>query len=251
MPIFKAIYKKMTELWYPQAVTVGPAVTMDELCKQIAMMTTVSTPDAKAAIEAMGMVMGGFMNSGRSVQVDGLGTFYYTCTSKGQGVKTADEVNAKQIAGTRVRFVPESSRKGNTVKRALISEDLVWTNIKDISKLDGTASGSLGFTSILCGATGQTNGHLKRGAIAFANGGGIECKDATGEAFGKGYLRNTLDVDEELEIRTSTNDSLIFVVPNDLTEGNYTLRIETYIGENGKLQAEPRTVECSIPIVLE
>ena len=35
------------------------------------------------------------------------------------------------------------------------------------------------------------------------------------------------------------------------TEGNYTLRIETYIGENGKLQAEPRTVECSIPIVLE
>ena len=109
----------------------------------------------------------------------------------------------------------------------------------------------MGFTSILCGATGQTNGHLKRGAIAFANGGGILCKDATGEAFGKGYLRNTLDVDEELEIRSSTNDTLIFVVPNDLTEGNYTLRIETYIGENGKLQAEPRTVECSIPIVLE
>ena len=250
MPIFKAIYKKMTELWYPQAVTVGPAVTMDELCKQIAMMTTVSTPDAKAAIEAMGMVMGGFMNSGRSVQVDGLGTFYYTCIATGQGVKTEKEVSAKQITGTRVRFIPESSRKGNTVRRTLISEDLVWTNIKDISQRDGT-SGVVGFTSILCGATGQTNGHLKRGAIAFANGGGIECKDATGEAFGKGYLRNTLDVDEELEIRTSTNDSLIFVVPNDLTEGSYTLRIETYIGENGKLQTEPRTVECSIPIVLE
>ena len=114
-------------------------------------MTTVSTPDAKAAIEAMGMVMGGFMNSGRSVQVDGLGTFYYTCTSKGQGVSTADEVSAKQIAGTRVRFVPESSRKGNTIKRTLISEDLVWTNIKEISTLDGTGVTS-SFTGITCGA---------------------------------------------------------------------------------------------------
>ena len=250
MPIFKAVYKKMSKLWYPQAVTIGSPVSMDELCKQIAMMTTVSTPDAKAAIEAMGMVMGGFMNSGRSVQVDGLGTFYYTCTSKGQGVSTADEVSAKQIAGTRVRFVPESSRKGNTIKRTLISEDLVWTNIKEISTLDGTGVTS-SFTGITCGATGQTNGHLKRGAIAFANGNGIECKDATGEGFGKGYLRNEFEVDEELEIRLSTNDSLVFVVPIDLAEGNYTLRIETYMGENGKLQTEPRTIEYPTPLVLE
>lgn len=250
MPVFKAIYKKMTELWYPQAVTVGPAVTMDELCKQIAMMTTVSMPDARAAIEAMGMVMGGFMNSGRSVQVDGLGTFYYTCIATGQGVKTEKEVSAKQITGTRVRFIPESSRKGNIVRRTLISEDLVWTNIKDISSLDGTRVTS-SFTGITCGATGQTNGHLKRGAIAFANGIGIECKDATGEGFGKGYLRNEFEVDEELEIRLSTNDSLVFVVPIDLAEGNYTLRIETYIGENGKLQTEPRTIEYPTPLVLE
>ena len=250
MPVFKAIYKKMTELWYPQAVTVGPAVTMDELCKQIAMMTTVSMPDARAAIEAMGMVMGGFMNSGRSVQVDGLGTFYYTCIATGQGVKTEKEVSAKQITGTRVRFIPESSRKGNIVRRTLISEDLVWTNIKDISSLDGTRVTS-SFTGITCGATGQTNGHLKRGAIAFANGIGIECKDATGEGFGKGYLRNEFEVDEELEIRLSTNDSLVFVVPIDLAEGNYTLRIETYIGENGKLQTEPRTIEYPSPLVLE
>lgn len=250
MPVFKAIYKKMTELWYPQAVTVGPTVTMDELCKQVAMMTTVSMPDARAAIEAMGMVMGGFMNSGRSVQVDGLGTFYYTCIATGQGVKTEKEVSAKQITGTRVRFIPESSRKGNIVRRTLISEDLVWTNIKDISSLDGTGVTS-SFTGITCGATGQTNGHLKRGAIAFANGNGIECKDATGEGFGKGYLRNEFEVDEELEIRLSTNDSLVFVVPIDLAEGNYTLRIETYIGENGKLQTEPRTIEYPTPLVLE
>ena len=67
MPIFKAIYKALSGKWHPQAVTVsgkwhpqavtvGPPVEMDELCKQISMMTTVSAPDAKAAIEALGMV---------------------------------------------------------------------------------------------------------------------------------------------------------------------------------------------------
>lgn len=121
MPIFKAIYKALSGKWHPQAVTVGPPVEMDELCKQISMMTTVSAPDAKAAIEALGMVMGSFMNSGRTVHVDGLGTFYYTCVSNCQGVDTEKEVNANQITGTRVRFVPESTRKGRNVTRALIS----------------------------------------------------------------------------------------------------------------------------------
>ena len=121
MPIFKAIYKALSGKWHPQAVTVGPPVEMDELCKQISMMTTVSAPDAKAAIEALGMVMGSFMNSGRTVHVDGLGTFYYTCVSNRQGVDTEKEVNANQITGTRVRFVPESTRKGRNVTRARTS----------------------------------------------------------------------------------------------------------------------------------
>ena len=86
MPIFKAIYKKLSKKWHPQAITVGAPVEMDELCKHIARMSTVSIPDAKAAIEALGIVMGDLMNAGRSVHVDGLGTFYYTCVSNGQGV---------------------------------------------------------------------------------------------------------------------------------------------------------------------
>lgn len=131
----------MSQKWHPQAITVGPAVEMDELCDQISQMTTVSRPDAKAAIEALGMVMGSFMNSGRSVHVDGLGVFYYTCVSAGKGVESEDKVNANQITGTRVRFVPESTRKGNIVTRGLISANLVWTNIKSVSQLNGTAEG--------------------------------------------------------------------------------------------------------------
>ena len=141
MPIFKAIYKKLSGKWHPQAVTVGQPVEMDELCKQIALISTVSTPDAKASIEALGLVMGSYMNSGRTVHVDGLGTFYYTCVSNGKGVDTESQVNANQITGTRVRFIPESTRKGNTVTRSLISDNLVWTNIKSVSTLDGTGTG--------------------------------------------------------------------------------------------------------------
>lgn len=140
MPIFKAVYKKLSKKWHPQAITVGAPVEMDELCDAIAQMSTVSRPDSKAAIEALGMVMGSFMNAGRSVHVDGLGTFYYTCVSTGQGVDEEKKVNANQITGTRVRFVPESTRKGNTITRGLISDNLTWTNIKSVSTLDGTGT---------------------------------------------------------------------------------------------------------------
>lgn len=144
MPLFKAIYKKLSKKWHPQAVTVGRPVEMKELCEQISLISTVSAPDARAAIEAMGMVMVSFMNSGRSVHVDGLGTFYYTCQSNGKGADTEKEVTANLITGTRVRFVPETTRKGKVVSRPLVSNNLVWTNIKSVSALDGTGTSTPG-----------------------------------------------------------------------------------------------------------
>ena len=127
-------------MWYPQAISIGKPVEMPELCKQIALISTVSSADSKAAIEALGLVLGTYMNSGRTVHVEGLGVFYYTCTSAGKGVDGAEKVNANQISGTRVRFVPESRRQGSTVTRGLISENVTWTNINSISALDGTTT---------------------------------------------------------------------------------------------------------------
>ena len=128
MAFFKPIYKKLSKKWHPQAVSVGKPIEMDELCKQIALISTVSSADTKATLEALGLVLGTCMNTGRTVHVEGLGTFYYTCISTGKGVDTAEKVNANQISGTRVRFVPESHRQGTT-------------NINSISQLDGTGSG--------------------------------------------------------------------------------------------------------------
>ena len=114
---------------------------MDELCKQIALISTVSSADTKATLEALGLVLGTCMNTGRTVHVEGLGTFYYTCISTGKGVDAAEKVNANQISGTRVRFVPESHRQGTTITRGLIGENVTWANINSISQLDGTGSG--------------------------------------------------------------------------------------------------------------
>lgn len=138
MAFFKAVYKKLSQRWHPQAVTVGKPVEMAELCKQISLISTVSSADAKATIEALGLVLGTFMNTGRTVHVEGLGTFYYTCVSNGKGVETAEKVNANQITGTCVRFVPESTRQGTTVTRSLASGNVTWVNINSISTLDGT-----------------------------------------------------------------------------------------------------------------
>ena len=59
------------------------------------------------------------MNSGRTVKLDGVDTFYYTANAGGQGVDSDKEACAKQIVGTRVRFIPE-------VARPLVSENTFW-----------------------------------------------------------------------------------------------------------------------------
>lgn len=58
MAFFKPIYKKMSKKWHPQAVSVGKPIEMDELCKQIALISTVSSADSKATLEALGLVLG-------------------------------------------------------------------------------------------------------------------------------------------------------------------------------------------------
>ncbi len=136
------LQKRCPRSGIPQAVSVGKPIEMDELCKQIALISTVSSADSKATLEALGLVLGSSMNTGRTVHVEGLGTFYYTCVSNGKGVDSAEKVNANQISGTRVRFIPESRRqRQRAVTRALIGENVTWTNVSSISGLDGTGSG--------------------------------------------------------------------------------------------------------------
>lgn len=142
MAFFKKTFKKLTNLWYPQAVTVGKPVTTDEVSDRLAEISTVSRGDTYAVLKNLGSVLASFMAEGRTVKLDGVGTFYYTIKSD-KGVPSADKVTAAMVQGIHVRFIPETTRMvGNKVAtRSLISHRVFWEEWQGSStKSAGTSS---------------------------------------------------------------------------------------------------------------
>ena len=132
MAFFKKVKKKITGLWYPQVVTVGKPVTTDQVADRLALISTVSRGDTYAVLKDLGGVMASFMAEGRTVKLEGVGTFYYTIDAD-KGIARPEEVTAKQIKGVRVRFIPETSRTQNNkiATRSLVSETIYWEEWKD------------------------------------------------------------------------------------------------------------------------
>lgn len=142
MAYYKKVQKKINGKWYPQSVTIGKPASTKEVAQRLADLSALSPGDCYSMLGNLGKVLGEFMNSGRTVKLDGVGTFYYTANTSGQGVDEADEVSAKQIVGTRVRFIQETTRgSGNQVTtRSLVSENTFWEELK----LDDAATGEPG-----------------------------------------------------------------------------------------------------------
>ena len=132
MAFFKKVKKKITGLWYPQVVTVGKPVTTDQVADRLAQMSTVSRGDTYAVLKDLGGVLASFMSEGRTVKLEGVGTFYYTINAD-KGIAKPEEVTAKQIKGVRVRFIPATSRTQNNkiATRSLISETIYWEEWKE------------------------------------------------------------------------------------------------------------------------
>ncbi len=131
MAYFKKVQKKVNGKWYPQAVLIGKPVQTKEVANRLADLSALSPGDCYSMLGNLGKVLGEFMNSGRTVKLDGVGTFYYTADTSGQGVDTAEEVSAKQIKGTRVRFIPETARgsSNQVTTRSLVSENTFWEEL--------------------------------------------------------------------------------------------------------------------------
>ena len=137
----------MSKLWYPQSVLVGSTVTTDQIAKRLAAESTVSPADVKAVLEALSGVMGDYMAQGRSVKLDGIGSFFFQSSAMGNGVKKAEDVSANLINGVKVRFIPEttykrgggSSMKGRKATRALTDVDIEWIDVATLA-----SSGSSG-----------------------------------------------------------------------------------------------------------
>lgn len=159
MAFYKKKFQKISGLWYPQSVTVGETVNTDAIADRLAQISTVSRTDVKAVLEELAGVLADYMKLGRTVKLDGLGTFYYTAVATKQGVPTPEEVSAKQIIGTRVRFIPETTRSDHnrTATRTLAPSGIKWEEIKleaeekKTADTDGTDSPDTGGDG---GATG-------------------------------------------------------------------------------------------------
>lgn len=129
MAFFRRIQKKVNNLWYPQSVTWGKAVTTREVADELSAISTVTRGDTFAVMENLGRVLSGFMGQGRTVKIDGVGTFYYTASSTKKGVQTADEVSASLINGGIVfRFLPEVERNSGSqvITRSMVNTKVVW-----------------------------------------------------------------------------------------------------------------------------
>lgn len=145
MAFYKKFQLKSNGKWYPRSIVVGDAATTDEVAQRLADISTVSLGDTYNVLKNLSGVLKAFMKEGRSVKLDGVGTFYYTADATKQGVDTPEEVSAKQIVGVRVRFLPETSRtaSGKVGTRALVDDDIQWLDIATLDpalKAGGTAT---------------------------------------------------------------------------------------------------------------
>ena len=138
MAFYKKTKMKVNGKWYPKSVLVGSAITTEQVAKRLAAESTVSPADVRAVLTAFGGVMGDYMAQGRSVKLDGIGSFYFTASTNQNGVATEKEVTAKLINGVRVRFIPETrfrgSGKGRVSMRSLSDVDIDWEEWKGEEK---------------------------------------------------------------------------------------------------------------------
>ncbi len=158
MAFYKKTKKKINGLWYPQAVIVGKPVTTDEVAGRLAQISTVSRADVYAVLKELGGVMGDYMANGRTVKLDGVGTFYYTAAANGNGVESEDKVSAAQITGVRVRFLPEVKRSSNqqVTTRSLVSNNIFWEEWGGSASASSPSDGENGGGST--GGSGNSDG---------------------------------------------------------------------------------------------
>ena len=128
MAFYKKTHNEKFGVWYPTAVTMGQPVPVKQVAKRLSQMCTVTYADVMAVLGELPGVMADYMAQGKSVRLDGLGTFRYTLHTR--GVETETEFDfQKQLRAVRVQFIPQREgavTKGGTATRALVPTGVEW-----------------------------------------------------------------------------------------------------------------------------
>lgn len=148
MAFFKKMKMPINKKWYPRSILVGKPISTEQVAQRLAAESTVSPADVMAVLQALSGVMGDYMAQGRSVRLDGIGTFYFSSDSEGNGVDAPEKVSVNQIKGVRVRFTPETNyrlggTRGRVAVRPLTDVDIEWIDIDTLAKdavIDGDPS---------------------------------------------------------------------------------------------------------------
>lgn len=122
--------------WFPRAAVLGRTAGIDELAKQISRMSTASPGDVHLVLRTLPTAMAFFMEAGRSVHIEGLGSFFFKLSCAGQGVDSPQEVNAGQVKAIRVQFIPERRKSSGKYSRPLV-QDVELVELA--GSLDGSA----------------------------------------------------------------------------------------------------------------
>ena len=131
------------EKWTVTTVTQGNPVSTKELCEYIADSTTASASDVMAVLMSLPKVMELYLKNGRSVKLEGIGTFRYKVSAS--MVDKREDAGENLIRDIRVQFMPERTvtavGKQRIVHRALIPDNLTWDIYNKPSKKRATPSG--------------------------------------------------------------------------------------------------------------
>ena len=103
--------KNGKKLYYPRVVRTG-TVTTDQISKEIAAYSSLTTGDVKNTIDNLITVMSQHLQASESVSLDGLGIFRTKMKSYSKGAETPEEVSASQSSVT-VGFLPSSTRNSD------------------------------------------------------------------------------------------------------------------------------------------
>lgn len=143
MAFYKKQFNERLGVYFPQAVTVGKPVETKEVAERLSQISTVSRSDVAAVLGDLPAVLADLMKQGKSVRLEGLGTFRLTLDTVGVE-NEADFDLQKQLKAVRVQFTPAKeggTTKGSTATRSLVPTGIEWIELSPSAPSSTTDEG--------------------------------------------------------------------------------------------------------------
>ncbi|MEQ8879862.1 MAG: HU family DNA-binding protein [Cyclobacteriaceae bacterium] len=127
MPVTYTIAMKKPGLSPDAAPKYYPVLTdrritnLRKLCYMISDRSTLTSADVMGVIHAMIELIPDLLQDGRTVRLDGFGTFNLHASSEGQ--TNPDKITSRDITGVRMSFLPDKDIKRRLNKTKFVKKD--------------------------------------------------------------------------------------------------------------------------------